>query len=106
MITFDDVTGGNITVSPNRLHVPDHLYRIIIIRGSGSGKTNALLNLTNYRPDIDKEYLYAKYQYEAKYQFLKKTRENLGLKHYKDPKALTEYSNGIQDTTREKSLKY
>ena len=73
MITFDDVTGGNIiTVSPNRLHVPDHLYRIIIIRGSGSGKTNALLNLTNHKPDIDKEYLYAKYQYEAKYRFFKK----------------------------------
>ena len=25
--------------------IPDHLYRILVIGGSGSGKTNALLNL-------------------------------------------------------------
>ena len=38
--------------------------------GSGSGKTNASLNLINNQPDIDKIYLYAKDPYEAKYQFL------------------------------------
>ena len=38
--------------------------------GSGSGKTNALLNLINNQPDIDKIYLYAKDPYEAKYQYL------------------------------------
>ena len=37
--------------------------------GSGSGKANALLNLINNQPDIDKIYLYAKDPYEAKYQF-------------------------------------
>ena len=26
-------------------YIPDHLYRMLIIGGSGSGKTNALLNL-------------------------------------------------------------
>ena len=26
-------------------YIPDHSYRILIIRGSGSEKTNALLNL-------------------------------------------------------------
>ena len=26
-------------------HIPDHPYRMLIIGGSGSGKTNALLNL-------------------------------------------------------------
>ena len=30
----------------------DHPYRILIISGSGSGKTNALLNLINNQPDI------------------------------------------------------
>ena len=38
--------------------------------GSGSGKTNALLNLINNQQDNDKIYLYAKYPYEAKYQYL------------------------------------
>ena len=28
-------------------YTPDHPYRIIIISGSGSGKTNALINLIN-----------------------------------------------------------
>ena len=27
---------------------------MLIIRGSGSGKTNSLLNLINHQPDIDK----------------------------------------------------
>ena len=35
-------------------YIPDHPYRILIIGGSGSGKTNALLNLINNQPDIDK----------------------------------------------------
>ena len=38
----------------------DHLYKILIIGGSGSRKTSALLNLISYQPDIDKIYLYAK----------------------------------------------
>ena len=40
-----------------------HLYRILIIGGSGSGKTNALLNLINNEPDFDKIYLYDKDPY-------------------------------------------
>ena len=35
----------------------DHPYRILIIGGSGSGKTNVLLNLIkNQRPNVDKIY--------------------------------------------------
>ena len=49
--------------------IPDNPYRILIIGGSGSGKTNALLNLIKNQPDIDKIYLHAKDAYEAKYQF-------------------------------------
>ena len=43
---------------------------MLIVGGSGSGKTNLLLNLTENQPDIDKIYLYAKDSYEAKYQYL------------------------------------
>ena len=41
-----------------------------MVGGSGSGKTNELLNLINYQPDIDKIYLYAKDLFEEKYKFL------------------------------------
>ena len=79
-----------------------HIFQIIhtellIIGGSGSRETNALLNLINSQPDIDKIYLHAKDPYEAKYQFLINKRESKGLKHFNDPKAFIEYSNNMQD---------
>ena len=74
-----------------------HPYRILIIGGSGSGKTNALLNLINNQPDIDKIYMYAKDPYEGKYQLLINNTESTGLKHFNDPKAFIEYSNYMQD---------
>ena len=65
--------------------------------GSGSGKTNALLNLINNQPDMDKIYLYAKDPYEEKYQFLINKRKSAGLKHFSDPKAFIEYPNDMQN---------
>ena len=44
------------------------MYRILIIGSSGSGKTNALLNLIKEQDDIDKIYLYAKDLNELKYE--------------------------------------
>ena len=55
------------------------------------------MNLINNQPDKDKIYLYAKYPYEVKYQFLVNKRESTGLEHFNDPKAFIEYSNDIQD---------
>ena len=69
-------------------YIPDHPYRILIIGGSESGKTNALLKLMNNQPDIGKIYLYAKDPYEAKYQYLINKRESAGLKHFNDSKSL------------------
>ena len=74
-------------------YIPDHSYRILIIGGSGSGKTNALLNLINEKNDIGKIYLYAKDLDEPKYEYLIKKRENAGINHLNDPNALTECSN-------------
>ena len=51
-----------------------------------SGKTNALLNITNQESDIDKIYLYAKDPLEAKYQSLINEREITGFKYLNDPK--------------------
>ena len=42
-------------------------------------------------------YLYAKDPYEGKYKFLINKRENIGLKHFNDPKTFVEYSNDMQD---------
>ena len=65
-------------------YIPDHPYRILIIGGLGSGKTNVLLNLIkNQRPDIDKIYLYVKDPFESKYHLLIKGKEKVGIKNLK-----------------------
>ena len=58
MFNQDDITNKN-----NKRHnkkwpyIPDHPHKILIIGGSGSGKTNALLNLIKEQDYIDKLYL-------------------------------------------------
>ena len=65
MINFDDYTNEYIIERNSKWpYIPDHPYRILIVGGSGSEKTNALLNLINNQPDIDKIYLYAIDPYE------------------------------------------
>ena len=69
----------------------------MIIGGSGSGKTNALLNLIKEQDDIDKIYLYAKDLSEPKYEFLIKKHEDVGIKYCNDPNAFIECSNRMDD---------
>ena len=96
MINFDDIINENkIEHNKNWPYIPDHPYRILIIGGSGSGKTNLLLNLIENQPDIDKIYLYAKDPYEAKYQYLINKKEGVGINHFNDLKAFIEYSNDM-----------
>ena len=48
MINLDDITNeNNIEYNEKWPYIPDYPYRILIIRGSGSGKRNALLNVIN-----------------------------------------------------------
>ena len=61
---------------------------------------NALLNLINNQPDIDKIYLYEKDPYEAKYRYLINKREKVGLDHFNDPRDFIEYSNDMQDVRK------
>ena len=57
MSKFDYVTNENIKKpNLNWTVILDQLYEILIVGGSGSGKTNALLNVINNKPDIDKIY--------------------------------------------------
>ena len=96
MINFDEYTNENKKEhNPNWPYIPDHPYRILIIGASGSGKTNALLNLINNQPYIDKTYLYAKDPYEAKYQFLINKRERVGINRLNDPTAFIEYFDNM-----------
>ena len=71
-------------------YIPDHPCRILIIGGSGSGKTNTLLNLINEQRDIDKISLHAKDLSKPKYKFLIRNRENVGIKHVNNSKAFIE----------------
>ena len=98
MINFDEYTNENIIEHNSKWpYNPDYPYRILIVVGSGSRKTNALLSLINNQPDIDEIFLYAKDPYEKKYQYLTSKCEKVGLNHFNDPKAFMEYSNDMQD---------
>ena len=98
MTNFDEYVNENKTVqNKNWLYILDHPYRILIIEGSGSAKTNALLKLIENQPDIDKIYLYAKDPYKCKYQYLISIREKVGIKCFNDPKAFIEYSNDMRN---------
>ena len=98
MINFDNYVNENEGKhNKNSPYVPYHPYRILIIGGSGSAKTNLLLNLIENQPEIDKIYLYAEDPYEAKYQYLINKREGVGIEHFNHPKAFIEYSNDMHD---------
>ena len=97
MIDLDSITNEN-----NKKHnekwpyIPDHPYKIII-GGSGSEKTSALINLINEQNDIDKIYLYARDLNKPKYKILIKKCKDAGIKHLNDPNAFIECSNTMDD---------
>ena len=84
MPNFDCITKENIKKHSKLPKIPHHPYQILIIGGSGSGKTNTLLNLISNEPDIDTIYLYSKYPYQAKYQLLINKKESTRLKYLND----------------------
>ena len=94
MINLDSITNENNKEHNEKWpYIPDYPYRILIIGGSGAGKTNTLINLINEQDDINKIYLYAKDLSKPKYEFLLKKRKNAGIKHLNDLNAFTECSN-------------
>ena len=71
-----------INSNPNWPDIPDHPNRVLIICGSGSGKTNVLLNLIKHqRPDIGKIFLYVKDPFESNYQLIINGRGNVAIEN-------------------------
>ena len=98
MINLDSITNeNNKKHNENWLDIADHPYRILITGGSGSGKTNILLNLINEQHDIDKIYLYAKDFNEPKYKISIEKCKDAGIKHLNDPNPFIECSNTMDD---------
>ena len=98
MINLDSITNENNKKSNEKWpYILDHPYRILIIGGSGSGKTNTLLNLINEQNDIDKIYLYGRDLNEPKYKILTKKCKYVGIKHLNDPNACIKCSNTMDD---------
>ena len=98
MINFDNYVNKNKTKhNRNWPYIPDHPYRILIIRESVSGKTKLLLNLIENQPDIDKIYLYPKNPYESNNQYLINKRQGVTINNFNDPKAFIHYSSDIHD---------
>ena len=90
MFNLDDIT----TKNDNK----DWPYRNLVIRPSGSRKTNYLLNkIQTDNKIIDKIYLYVKDLEEPKYQLLIKKREQAGIKNLQDKNTFTQYSNSMDD---------
>ena len=77
-----------INYNPNWTYIPDHPEGILIITGSGSGKTNVLLILIkHHRPidnrqrSIDKIYLLSKIHLNQSINYLSTEEKKLELKN-------------------------
>ena len=98
VFNLDDITNKNNNKFNGKWsYIPDHLYRILIIGGSASGKINSLLNLIKEQDDTDKIYLHTKDLSEPKYQFLIEKHKNAGIIHLNDQKAFIESSNSMDN---------
>ena len=98
MINLDSITNeNNGEYNKTWPYILDHRYRILIISGFGSEKTNALLHLIKEQDDIEKIYFYAKDLREPKYEFLIKKYEYAETKHFSDSNVFSECSNTMDD---------
>ena len=95
---WDIMMNHNPNRDSNWSYIPDYRYRILIIDGSGSSKTNVLLNLIKHQQsDIGQIYLCVRDPFKSKYQLLMNNKEKVGIKILKNPKAFIDYSQTIDD---------
>ena len=96
-----------ININPDCSYLPDHPFRMLVIDGSRSSKTNMLLNLIKYLlPDVDKIYIYiyVKDPFEWKYPLIIIGRETVRTKQLKYSKTLIDYSQVIDDVYKVRRL--
>ena len=102
MINLDYITREDTKPhNSNWPKIPEHPYRILIIGGTGSGKTSELFNLIKQQNDddysiIDKVCLYAKIYLKQNINILFSKYKNKDLKDVKDPNTYIEYANNMQ----------
>ena len=70
LFNFDDVTKKTKEKKKN-IFIPDSPFRMLISGGSGSGKTNVLVNLIVNYLSFDKIYINTKHLHQEKYEFLR-----------------------------------
>ena len=98
MFNLDDIANENNKEHNKKCpYIPDQSYIFLIIVSSGSGKTNALLNLISQQDDTEKIYLYTQDLSEPKYKDLIAKHKNAGIKHLNYPNAFIECSNTMND---------
>ena len=98
MINLDSITNKNNKEHNKKWsYIPNHPYRILIISGSGSGKTSASLHLIKEQDNIDKIYLCTRDLSKPKYEFMIKKREYAGTKYFSDRNAFIECSDTMDD---------
>ena len=85
---FDQSVKRNYNL--NWSYIPDHIYRVLIIGCSGSGKANMLLNLIIYWNVRD--------PFERIYQLLTNGRKKITIRHEKNLKVFIDYSQTTDDT--------
>ena len=96
MFNLDEIVNDNNKVhNEKQPYIPEHPDWILINGGSGSRKTNTLLNLIGEQNNIDKMYLYAKGLSELKYEFLIKKSKTTEIKHINNPNAFIECLNTV-----------
>ena len=101
MIKLDHITEKDIKeYNPSWPQIPDHSYRILIVRGSGSGKINALLNLIIIQSDIDNIYVSAKDPCDANHQQPINKKENAGPKHFNYSRVFIQNSSNMDGTDK------
>ena len=81
MINDDNFTKENINeYNPNWPQIPNHLDRMLILGRSGSGKTNALLNLIKQQDDDDYKIFMLRIQMRQNINILLKNVKTVVLK--------------------------
>jgi hypothetical protein len=72
IINFDKICNPNKKPEKKKCSLmPNHPFRMLMCGGSGSGKTNVLINMITRFLDFDKIYIYTKHIDQDKYKWLK-----------------------------------